>query len=192
MAHLASGSESPGTPLEHRMSIHCGGSSVLGVGRSGTSAITRVLSLCGASLPERLLGAGEGIPQATGSLSTRSISTKRFSSVMAPIGTTLDGPAGRPWSIGLKGRRSSTNSRCSSNGTSTNRCSSSRSRGSRRLRTEFWFAAARRAGYEIAAVVAVRHPAEVAASLAARDGVPIELCRHPVAQVRPAGGAAFS
>ncbi len=41
--------------------------------------------------------------------------------------------------------------------------------------TEFWFAAARRVGFEIAALVAVRHPTEVAGSLAARDGVPIEL-----------------
>src|SRR5262245_13909896 len=32
------------------------------MGRSGTSAITRVLSLCGASLPSRLLGAGVGNP----------------------------------------------------------------------------------------------------------------------------------
>src|SRR5262249_58238734 len=32
---------------------------VLGMGRSGTSAITRVLSLCGARLPEPLLGASE-------------------------------------------------------------------------------------------------------------------------------------
>ena len=35
---------------------------VLGMGRSGTSAITRVLSLCGGSLPSRLLGANEGNP----------------------------------------------------------------------------------------------------------------------------------
>jgi hypothetical protein len=41
--------------------------------------------------------------------------------------------------------------------------------------TEFWFAAAGRVGFGIAAVVAVRHPAEVAGSLAARDGVPAEL-----------------
>src|ERR1700740_3710073 len=32
---------------------------VLGMGRSGTSALTRVLSLCGARLPEPLLGASE-------------------------------------------------------------------------------------------------------------------------------------
>jgi hypothetical protein len=41
--------------------------------------------------------------------------------------------------------------------------------------TAFWFPAARRVGLQIAAVVAVRHPAEVAGSLAARDGVPPEL-----------------
>ena len=32
---------------------------VLGMGRSGTSALTRVLSLCGASLPETLLTADQ-------------------------------------------------------------------------------------------------------------------------------------
>jgi hypothetical protein len=35
---------------------------VLGMGRSGTSAITRVLSFCGGSLPNRPLGANERNP----------------------------------------------------------------------------------------------------------------------------------
>jgi hypothetical protein len=35
---------------------------VLGMGRSGSSALTRVLSLCGGSLPEPLLGANPGNP----------------------------------------------------------------------------------------------------------------------------------
>lgn len=33
---------------------------VLGMGRSGTSALTRVLSLCGATLPVGMMGADEG------------------------------------------------------------------------------------------------------------------------------------
>lgn len=36
---------------------------VLGLGRSGTSALTRVLSLCGAALPAGLLGATKGNPR---------------------------------------------------------------------------------------------------------------------------------
>ena len=35
---------------------------ILGMGRSGSSALTRVLSLCGGSLPEPLLGSGPGNP----------------------------------------------------------------------------------------------------------------------------------
>lgn len=35
---------------------------ILGVGRSGTSAVTRILSLCGAALPNRLLRPGPGNP----------------------------------------------------------------------------------------------------------------------------------
>jgi hypothetical protein len=36
---------------------------VLGMGRSGTSALTRVLSLCGAALPPGMLGADAGNPR---------------------------------------------------------------------------------------------------------------------------------
>jgi hypothetical protein len=36
---------------------------VTGMGRSGTSAITRILSLCGAALPDRLLRPGDGNPK---------------------------------------------------------------------------------------------------------------------------------
>ena len=36
---------------------------ILGMGRSGTSAIARVLALCGASLPQSLLGPNEGNPR---------------------------------------------------------------------------------------------------------------------------------
>jgi hypothetical protein len=41
--------------------------------------------------------------------------------------------------------------------------------------TEFWFTAALRLRFQILVVVAVRHPTEVAGSLAVRDAVPIEL-----------------
>ena len=36
---------------------------VLGMGRSGTSALTRVLSLCGATLPTGMMGADAGNPR---------------------------------------------------------------------------------------------------------------------------------
>lgn len=36
---------------------------IVGMGRSGTSAVTRILSLCGAALPERVLRSGPGNPR---------------------------------------------------------------------------------------------------------------------------------
>ncbi len=44
---------------------------VLGMGRSGTSALTRVLSLCGGTLPAKLVGANAGNPRAIGSRGSR-------------------------------------------------------------------------------------------------------------------------
>jgi hypothetical protein len=41
--------------------------------------------------------------------------------------------------------------------------------------TEFWFEAARRAGITMKIIIPLRHPNEVAASLATRDGLPFEL-----------------
>ena len=148
---------------------------VLGVGRSGTSAITRVLSLCGASLPKRLLGAGEGNPtghwEPLEALTLNEAFLGRYGSnwydprwpspweavvdlperhaFIDQLATFLDGYVDEPLLVIKEPRITAL--------------------------TEFWFGAARRVGFEIAAVIAVRHPAEVAGSLAARDGVPIEL-----------------
>lgn len=147
---------------------------VLGVGRSGTSAITRVLSLCGASLPERLLGAGEGNPtghwEPLDALDLNEAFLERYGSnwydprwpcwetvadspqrqaFIDQLAMFLERYLDEPLLVIKEPRITAL--------------------------TEFWFAAARRVEFEIAAVVAVRHPAEVAASLAARDGVPIEL-----------------
>jgi hypothetical protein len=148
---------------------------VLGMGRSGTSAITRVLSFCGCTLPRRLLGANESNPtghwepldglnlnegflERYGSnwydprlpeLGRIALDSREGQAFIDRIERFLDDQVSGPVLLIKEPRITAL--------------------------TEFWFAAARRQEYAIAAVVAVRHPAEVAASLAARDGVPKEL-----------------
>ena len=62
---------------------------VLGLGRSGTSALTRVLSLCGAALPAGLLGATSvESARLIGSRAQPSISTKQSCAATAALGTT--------------------------------------------------------------------------------------------------------
>jgi len=148
---------------------------VLGMGRSGTSAITRVLSFCGGVLPKRLLSPNEGNPtgywEPIDGLELNEAFLERHGSnwydprPALPEPATIDSPDGRafvdeiaafleryanePLFVIKEPRITAL--------------------------TDFWFTAARRSGFPITVVVAVRHPAEVAASLAARDGVPIEL-----------------
>jgi len=145
------------------------------MGRSGTSAITRVLSLCGGSLPKYLLTPNAGNPtgywepldglhlneaflQRRGSnwydprpavqvLST--IDSREGDVFVDEITTFLQDYVERPLLLIKEPRITAL--------------------------TAFWFAAACRMGFQILVVVAVRHPAEVAGSLAARDAVPIEL-----------------
>jgi hypothetical protein len=145
------------------------------MGRSGTSAITRVLSLCGGSLPKRLLGANEGNPtghwEPLDGLNLNEGFLQRYGSnwydprLPQPGESAFDLPEGRAFVdriadwledyldeslLAIKEPRIT-------------------------ALTGFWFAAARRLGFRIAVVVAVRHPDEVAASLAVRDRVPLEL-----------------
>jgi hypothetical protein len=147
---------------------------VLGMGRSGTSAVTRVLSLCGAALPDRLLPPNYGNPtgywEPQDGLNLNEAFLQRHGSnwydprlhgfdevVDSPdgqefvdrIAATLGEQLGNPVSIIKEPRITAL--------------------------TPFWFAAAARLKFRIGVVIAVRHPAEVAGSLAARDGVPIEL-----------------
>jgi hypothetical protein len=145
------------------------------MGRSGTSAITRVLSFCGCALPKHLLGANEGNP------------TGHWEPLLAlTLNETFLGRYGSNWydprwpmaweTVVDSAERQAFIDEIA---IFLERYIDEPSLVIKEPRitalTEFWFAAARRVGFEIAAVVAVRHPAEVAASLAARDGVPTEL-----------------
>jgi hypothetical protein len=144
------------------------------MGRSGTSAITRVLSLCGASLPKRLLGAGEGNPtghwEPLDALNLNEAFLERY-------GSNWYDPRWRSWETVVDSDQKQEFIDQLAVFLEPYRDEPLLVIKEPRIAalTEFWFAAARRAGFDISAVVAVRHPDEVAASLAARDGVPIEL-----------------
>lgn len=142
---------------------------VLGMGRSGSSALTRVLSLCGAVLPANLLGGDEdnllGHWEPRGALELNEGFLCRYDSTWHDPTLHLQGevafgselraayveqiqaflralPAG-PLHVVKEPRITGLSA--------------------------FWFEAASRLGLDIRVVVALRHPEEVVASLAARD-----------------------
>lgn len=148
---------------------------VLGMGRSGTSALTRVLSLCGAALPTGMMGADEtnkrGYWEPRASLLlNRSILERRGSAWWDPSLRVLEEDAF------TEVEREA----CTADITAY-------------LETlpaapllvikdlnivvlsEMWFEAARRAGLDVAVVIAVRHPQEVIASLGKAAGASPEL-----------------
>ena len=148
---------------------------VMGMSRSGTSALTRVLSLCGGTLPAGMAGANSGNPLGyweprAANVLNESILHRHRSSLLDPtmrlqeedafdakenadciaeIGTFLNTLPAAPLVV-IKDPRITALS-------------------------GVWFEAARQAGLDIAAVIAVRHPQEVIASLAARTGASPQL-----------------
>jgi hypothetical protein len=141
---------------------------VLGLGRSGTSALTRVLSLCGAALPAGLLGAttenprgywepraaihlNEVILRSHGSsgygMALRmqdegAFDAKENPAYIAKIKAFLTTLPAAPLVVIKEPKITAV--------------------------SDLWFEAARLAGFDVAAVVALRHPQEVVASLAKR------------------------
>lgn len=148
---------------------------VLGMGRSGTSALTRILSLCGGALPVELKDAdshnplGYWEPRAT--LSLNEAILRRHGSVLfdpsvrlledgaldaeeratciAEIGTFLTRLPAAPFVV-IKDPFIT-------------------------VLPDMWFEAARLAGFDVATVIAVRHPQEVIASQAAAGPMSPEL-----------------
>ncbi|HEY6927494.1 MAG TPA: sulfotransferase [Steroidobacteraceae bacterium] len=148
---------------------------ILGMGRSGTSALARILSLCGCALPAALKEPNEANPsgfwepldalrlndefllrhEATyfdptlrlqGELSLPRAEVERY---IAQIGSFLsECPSGPP--LVIKDPRIT-------------------------ALFDFWLRGARQAGFDAKVIVPVRHPQEVAASLAARVEAPLEL-----------------
>ncbi len=148
---------------------------VMGMARSGTSALTRALSLCGGTLPAGMAGANSGNPlgywepRATNVLNDAIMQRHRSSwldptlrlqeedafgakanaAYIAAIGSFLKKLPTAPLVV-IKDPRITALS-------------------------GLWFEATRQAGFDIAIVIAVRHPQEVVASLATRSGASPEL-----------------
>ncbi len=148
---------------------------VLGAGRSGTAALTRVLSLCGGALPAGMLGADSGNPlgywepraavylnevilrrqgsaQYDPSLRLHeegAFDAEKNAACIAKIDAFLNTLPAAPLVV-IKDPRIT-------------------------LLSGMWFEAARLAGLDIAAAIAVRHPQEVIASAARKTQVSPEL-----------------
>lgn len=148
---------------------------VLGMGRSGTSAITRVLSLCGARLPEPLLGASEsnltGHWEPVDAININNAFLRRYAASWYDPTLRLQGDI----AFSAQEKDAYINQI---------RAFIERAHvGSLLVIKEpriaglagFWFEAVQRASMNAKVVIPIRHPDQVAASLAARDGISAEL-----------------
>ncbi len=138
---------------------------VLGMGRSGTSALTRVLSLCGAALPAGMLGADSGNPR--GYWEPRA-ALHLNEKLLYRHGSSFFDPTLRLQEEGVLGE---------------DKKAAFTAEIAAYIRTlpeaplvvikvlhisllfNMWFEAARLAGFDVATVIAVRNPQEVSASL---------------------------
>ncbi|MGH3726285.1 MAG: sulfotransferase family protein [Mycobacterium sp.] len=138
---------------------------VLGMGRSGTSALTRVLSLCGATLPPGMLGADAGNPRGYWEPRAALHLNERF---LYRHGSSYFDPTLRLQEEGALADEKKAAFTCKIRAylqtlpaaplvvIKVLHIS---------LLSHMWFEAARLAGFDVAAVIAVRNPQEVAASL---------------------------
>jgi hypothetical protein len=148
---------------------------VLGMGRSGTSALTRVVSLCGAALPELLLGPNPGNPKGhwepVDGLNLNDELLFRYGSSWYDPSLHFQCEL----SIGEKDRESYLDRI----GAFLSACPEARTLVVKEPRitalAELWFTAATRHGFSVGAIIPIRHPDEVTASLVARDGTSPEL-----------------
>ncbi|MCV7160943.1 sulfotransferase family protein [Mycolicibacterium brisbanense] len=140
---------------------------VLGMGRSGTSALTRVLSLCGAALPTGMMGADTGNPRGyweprAALLLNRAILDRHGSAWWDPSFRLLEEGTFTP----------EERAQCIAEiGEFLDKLPPAPLVVIKELTIgvlhSMWFEAARQAGYDISAVISVRHPEEVVASLGA-------------------------
>lgn len=148
---------------------------VLGMGRSGTSAITRVLSLCGARLPEPLLGASEsnltGHWEPIDAININNAFLRRYAASWYDPTLRLQGDTA------FSAQEKDTY-------IEQIRAFIERAHAEPVLvikepriaaLADFWFEAARKASTNAKVVIPIRHPDQVAASLAARDGISADL-----------------
>jgi len=148
---------------------------VLGMGRSGTSAVTRVLSLCGARLPEPLLGGSEsnlpGHWEPIDAININNAFLRRYAASWYDPTLRLQGdivfsvPEKETFIEQICGfiERSHTGSLLVIKEPRITALAG------------FWFEAAHKASMTAKVVIPIRHPDQIAASLAARDGLSAEL-----------------
>lgn len=148
---------------------------VFGMGRSGSSALTRVLSLCGGMLPAELVGPTEGNPlghwepERALALNQAFLSDHGASWFDPTLRLQCEQNFASNESAAFVGQIKGFLAPLSTNPLLVVK--------EPRITalSRFWFEAARQLEMSIRIVVPVRHPAEVAASLAARDGTSLEL-----------------
>ncbi|WP_231588584.1 sulfotransferase family protein [Mycobacterium nebraskense] len=147
---------------------------VLGAQRSGTSAITRVLSLCGGALPSALLGADLANP--AGFWEPRK-AVDLNEAILYRLGSNWADPILRlPDDGPLSAQNTASVSQIDAFLSKLPAASLLIIKEPRiTVLSGVWFEAARRAELDIAAVIAVRHPHEVAASLATHGRTSPEL-----------------
>jgi len=148
---------------------------VLGMGRSGTSAIARVLSLCGAHLPEPLLGGSESNPpghwEPIEAININNAFLRRYAASWYDPTLRLQGdivfsaPEKEAFIEQICGflERAHIGSPLAIKEPRITALAG------------FWFEAARRTSMTAKVVIPIRHPDQIAASLAARDGLSSEL-----------------
>ena len=131
---------------------------VLGAGRSGTSALTRVLSLCGATLPPGMLGA----------ISTNRRGCWEPREVIAINQAIRHRRAhGSGWDLGLTADADSVAAVTSYLAGLPAAPVTVIKEPTLTALSSIWFEGARRAGYDVAAIIPVRHPGDCTRSAAA-------------------------
>lgn len=147
---------------------------VLGPQRSGTSAITRVLSLCGGALPPGMLGADAGNPRGyweprKAIAINEAILYRHQSAWFDPTLRSMDDALDAKEKAACIDQIQDYLTRLPDAPLLVIK--------EPRITTlpHLWFEAARRAGFDVAAVIAVRHPLEVVSSVAATWQVSREL-----------------
>lgn len=139
---------------------------ILGVGRSGTSALTRVLSLCGCSLPESLFGAADANPRGF----WEPVDFQKLNGeFMARHGTGYPDPTMRLQELMLDQQEKE--DFVAKIQALLAKCPCGPVLLVKELPItelmEFWVEAARREGFSVKVVIPIRHPSEVFASYAA-------------------------
>lgn len=140
---------------------------VLGMGRSGSSALTRVLSLCGATLPSKMLGANNANPRGYWEPRETLMMNRK---ILARHNSAWWDPSLRLLEDGTFSRQERTEC-ISTIAAYLGKLPSAPILVLKDLNIvvlhDLWFEAARSVGFDVASVIPTRHPNEVIGSLAA-------------------------